>query len=495
MEAQALMKGKRILLVDDEEKILEITAPILERQGCVVTTAGSGDEAVTLAEEQLFNLIVTDMQMPGLSWEALLRRFLSIQPTTPVILLTAFGTVERGLDLLRKGAYDLVSKPYTEKDLLLRVARALEKEALSGEIRRLRLRVPDEEPELIVGDQEVMGKLLDQASTVAATEFPVLILGESGTGKEMVARHIHRRSTRAQGPFIAVNCAAVPTELFESEFFGHVRGSFTGAHADRKGLFEAAEGGSIFLDEIGEVALENQVKLLRVLQENEVRRVGDRTTRKVNVRLICATNRDLRAAVKQGQFREDLYYRINVFPVLIPPLRERPGDILPLAQYFIAKSRPELGRDVSSISRAAIDKLRAYSWPGNVRQLENALKQAMVRCSGERIEAADVVLDEEEAEVRLGPQGTPGLTPGALQAAGAAAWPAMEGMTLREARDSATKVYLERLLERVGGNISRAAELAAKHRSDFYELLSRYGIDISRYRQGGRDDPQGPGES
>lgn len=474
-----MMKGKRILLVDDEEKILEITSLILERQGCHVTTAKSGDEAVLLAQEQAFHTILTDMQMPGLNWEALLTRLLALQPTTPVLLLTAFGTVERGLDLLRKGAYDLISKPFVEKDFVLRVARALEKEELSGEIRRLRQRLPDAEPDLIVGDEEVMGRLLDQVATVAATEFPVLLMGESGTGKEMVARYIHRRSGRSDGQFVAVNCAAVPSELFESEFFGHVRGSFTGAHADRKGLFEAADKGSIFLDEIGEIALENQVKLLRVLQENEVRRVGDRTTRKVDARLICATNRDLKVAVRSGQFREDLYYRINVFPVTIPPLRERPGDVYPLAQHFLAKSRPELGREVTSISRPALEKLRAYSWPGNVRQLENAIKQAMVRAAGDRVEETDVILDDEEAIASIGAS----HAGDAHEGHGGNTWPTMEGMTLREARDTATKVYLERLLERVGGNVSRAAEMASKHRSDFYELLNRYGIDVARYRQ------------
>jgi two-component system response regulator GlrR len=464
MESATIIQGKRILLVDDEAKILEFTAPLLRRHGCEVTTAQSGDAAITLAEEQSFNCIVTDMQMPGLNWESLLQKLLALHPTTPVILLTAFSTIERGLDLIRKGAYDLISKPYNEKDFLLRIARALEKEALSGEIRMLRQRIPAGEQELIVGDQEVMGRLLDQVGTVAATDFPVLITGESGTGKEMVARYIHRRSGRAKGPFIAVNCAAVPSELFESEFFGHARGSFTGAHVDRKGLFEAAEKGSIFLDELAEVTPENQVKLLRVLQENEVKRVGEQTPRKVDARLICATNRDLRAAVRAGQFREDLYYRINVFPVIIPPLRERPGDILPLAQHFLARSRAELGRDVTSFTRAAIDKLRAYSWPGNVRQLENALKQAMVRASKDRIEAEDLVLDDDEAEVS---------TP--LSA---------DGLTLREARDRFTKKYLESLLERVGGNVSRAAEQAGKHRSDFYELLNRYRIDPSRFRKG-----------
>jgi two-component system response regulator GlrR len=464
MESAAIIKGKRVLLVDDEPKILELTAPLLRRHGCEVTTAQSGDAAIALAEEQSFHTIVTDMQMPGLNWESLLQKLLALQPTTPVILLTAFGTIERGLDLIRKGAYDLISKPYNEKDFLLRVARALEKEALSGEIRMLRQRIPAGEQEFIVGDEEVMGRLLDQVATVAATDFPVLITGESGTGKEMVARYIHQRSGRAKGPFIAVNCAAVPSELFESEFFGHARGAFTGAHVDRRGLFEAAEKGSIFLDELAEVAPENQVKLLRVLQENEVKRVGEQTPRKVDARLICATNRDLRAAVRSGQFREDLYYRVNVFPVVIPPLRERPGDILPLAQHFLALSRGELGRDVTSFTRAAIDRLRAYSWPGNVRQLENAIKQAMVRCSKDRIEAEDLVLDEEEAEVS---------TP--LNS---------DGLTLREARDRFTKKYLESLLEKVGGNVSRAAEQAGKHRSDFYELLNRYQIDPSRFRKG-----------
>ena len=462
---------KRILLVDDEVKILEITEDLLQRHGYHVTTAASGDAAVTLAEEQTFNTIITDMQMPGLSWEPLLQKLLALHPLTPVIILTAYGTVERGLELIRKGAYDLVAKPFNEKDFLLRVARAIEKEAMSVELRALRSRIPLGEPEMIVGDEEVMGRLLDQVATVAATDFPVLLTGESGTGKEMVARYIHRRSLRSQRPFVAVNCAAVPAELFESEFFGHVRGAFTGAHADRKGLFEAAEDGTIFLDEVAEIAVEKQVKLLRVLQEGEVKRVGDQTVRRVNARLICATNRDLRAAVRQGQFREDLYYRIAVFPVRIPPLRERPGDILPLAQHFIEKARSELGKNVTGLSRAAISRLLGHPWPGNVRQLDHALKQAMVRATGERIEAEDLVLDDEVAEPAPGAQ--------------------LEGVTLREARDAFTKQYMEKLLEKVGGNVSRAAELAGKHRSDFYELLNRYKIDPSKYRRGHEDPAPG----
>ena len=462
--------GKRILLVDDEAKIVEMTAVLLRRQGYRVTTAGSGDEAVAFAEEQAFHAIITDMQMPGLSWEPLLERLLAIQPHTPVILLTAYGTIERGLELIRNGAYGLVSKPFNEKDFLLRVAQAIEKEAMSVELRDLRSRLPASEPELIVGDQEVMGKLLDQVATVAATEFPVLLSGESGTGKEMVARYIHRKSARAHRPFIAVNCAAVPAELFESEFFGHVRGAFTGATADRRGLFEAADGGTIFLDEVAEIAGEKQVKLLRTLQENEVRRVGDQTVRHVDARLICATNRDLRTAVKQGQFREDLYYRINVFPVRIPPLRERPGDILPLAQYFIERARRDLRKDVIGLSRTAISKLQAYSWPGNVRQLDHSLVQAMVRASSERIEAEDLVLDDDDDDLETR------MTT------------STEGVTLREARDHFTKQYLEALLEKLGGNVSRAAEQAGKHRSDFYELLNRYKIDPSRFRKS-TDEP------
>ena len=353
-----MTEPKRILVVEDEVEILNYTADLLRKRGYDVATAASGDDAVSLVEsrkllpeDQKVNLVITDLRMPGLSGVRLISRLMELMPEVPIIVQTAYDEIDNRFHLLGKGAYDVISKSYFEKDLHFCVAKAVRYNATQVENRQLRRRL-EEEHELIVGDEEVTRPLLDKARTVAETDFPVLLMGESGTGKEVFARYIHRHQTSARltGPFVTVNCPSIPRDLFESEFFGHARGSFTGAHADRKGLFEAAQGGTIFLDEVSEVAVENQVKLLRVLQENEVKRVGEQVVRQVDVRLICATNRDLRAAVREGRFREDLYYRIKVFPIRIPPLRERPGDILPLARHFLEREsiglRPYLSREL-----------------------------------------------------------------------------------------------------------------------------------------------------
>ena len=463
-----MTQTKRILAVDDDLDILDYIADLLQKAGYAISKASSGEEAVLLAENEEFNLIISDMQMPGLSWGPLVERFLQVQPDTPVIALTAHGSFEEQIDLVNKGAYDVISKPGKEANILMHVARALKSNEDKIEIRELRLRL-EEHHELVVGDEEVMKPLLDKVKTIADTDFPVLLTGESGTGKELVARYIHRQSPRLKRPFVAVNCPAIPNELFESEFFGHVRGAFTGAHTDREGLFEAADGGTIFLDEVSEIALENQVKLLRVLQENEVKRVGEQTVRHVDARLICATNRDLRAAVRQARFREDLYYRIHVFPIRIPRLKERPGDVLPLAQHFLERARVELGKNPKkNLSKEAKEKLMAYPWPGNVRELKNILNQAILLSTGDEIGPDDLILDEG-VEVE-GPAPRRRKT-----------------VSLREARDRAVREYLEELLERVGGNISRAAEQSGKHRSEIYELLTRYNISLDKFRN--RPDP------
>ena len=477
-----MTEPKRILVVEDEVEILNYTADLLRKRGYDVATAASGDDAVSLVEsrkllpeDQKVNLVITDLRMPGLSGVPLISRLMELMPEVPIIVQTAYDEIDNRFHLLDKGAYDVISKSYFEKDLHFCVAKALRYNATQVENRQLRQRL-EEEHELIVGDEEVTRPLLDKARTVAETDFPVLLMGESGTGKEVFARYIHRHQTSARltGPFVTVNCPSIPRDLFESEFFGHARGSFTGAHADRKGLFEAAQGGTIFLDEVSEVAVENQVKLLRVLQENEVKRVGEQVVRQVDVRLICATNRDLRAAVREGRFREDLYYRIKVFPIRIPPLRERPGDILPLARHFLEHEsiglRPNLRRE---LSKEAMAKLLAYSWPGNVRELRNVLRQAILLTTGERIGAEDLILEdlilEEESNE---PRPSFGR----------------KIPHLREARERWTRNYLETLLQSVGGNISRAAEQSGKHRSELYEMLNRYKIDLARFR-GRYDDP------
>lgn len=489
-------QDKSLLVVDDEPDVLKDLEDLLQRQGYQVKTAGSGDEAIAKAKDERFDLIITDLEMPGqLSWEALLQSFEEVQPETPLIVLTAHGMIQRQHDWIDryKAVYDVVSKPYGTKNLLLRIYQALRETVKNLEVPGPQpLPSAQEEFEIIHSDP-LMEKLLERSEAIAKTDFPVLLTGESGSGKEVIARYIHQKSARANKPFVAVNCAAIPKELFESEFFGHVRGAFTSAHADSKGLFETAEGGTIFLDEVGEIAPENQVKLLRVLQEDEVKRVGEQVTRHVDTRLICATNRDLKTDVREGRFRSDLYYRIKVFPVPIPSLRERPGDILPLAEHFIESESRQLGPGAHKrLSRSAQTKLMTYSWPGNVRELKNAIRQAVLLSAGEHIEPVDLMLEEEWPAAPVAPvlqeSASGASSRGGPDAAGSSASPSTApkaeraGKSLRDARHDWMKDYLENLLQEVGGNISHAAEKSGKHRSELYQLVNRYKIDLSRFR-------------
>jgi two-component system, NtrC family, response regulator GlrR len=487
---------KRILVVDDEPDVLKDMEDLLQLQGYQVHTALSGDEAIEKARKEGFDLIITDLEMPGrLSWDALLQSFEDVQPDTPLIVLTAHGMIQRQHDWItrHKAVYDVVSKPYSPKNLLLRIYQALRETVKNLELLGPRPLSETEDLEIIHCDV-LTNKLLERSEVIAKTDLPVLLTGESGAGKEVIARYIHQKSARASMPFVAVNCAAIPKELFESEFFGHVRGAFTSAHADRKGLFETADGGTIFLDEVGEIAAENQGKLLRVLQEDEVKRVGEQVSRRIDTRLICATNRDLRADVREGRFRSDLYYRIKVFPVLIPPLRDRQGDILPLAEHFIESESRRLEPSVHKhLSRSAQQKLIAYSWPGNVRELKNAIRQAVLLSAGEWIEPDDLMLEEEwpaaqvqevahATAIRGGSAGAELDSRGAVVSLPAQPKPGKGSQPLRDAKRDWMKSYLESLLEEVGGNISRAAEKSGKHRSELYQLVNRYEIDLSRFR-------------
>ncbi|HET9481993.1 MAG TPA: sigma-54 dependent transcriptional regulator, partial [Candidatus Polarisedimenticolia bacterium] len=323
---------------------------------------------------------------------------------------------------------------------------------------------------------------------VAATDFPVVLMGESGTGKEVLARVTHRRSGRASAPFVPVNCGAIPRDLFESELFGHVKGAFTGASADRKGLFEEASSGTLFLDEVSEITPEHQVKLLRAIQEGEIKRVGDNLQRKVDVRILAATNRDLLAMVKAGQFREDLYYRVCVMPIVVPPLRDRQGDILPLAVHFLQRERAQTGKNVTGFSRSAMDKLLAYSWPGNIRELENKVKQSLILASGDLIEEDDILLDDRVAPPTIGRLLPTAVAHAQLAAetatAGASeAAPEPSGISLNDARKAFERRYLIGVLRKNRGNATMAAKEAGKHRSEFYYLLKKHGITPADFRE------------
>jgi two-component system NtrC family response regulator len=382
------MKRVKILVIDDDESLRRVLEYNLAQEGYAVLAAGTGEQGLDLLRKEGADLVVTDVRMPGMDGLQVLEGVRKVDPNIQVIILTAFGTIEMAVEAMRAGAFHYISKPFNRDELKLTIRKALQLKALERENVALRQELKERTGlDAIIADSPPMRAILEMVQRVAPTETTVLILGESGTGKELIARAIHASSPRAEGPFVPVNCAAIPENLLESELFGHVKGAFTGAIRDRVGKFEAAEGGTIFLDEIGEMRPELQVKILRCLEERVVERVGDNRPIRVDVRVLAATNKDLSKALQTGQFREDLYYRLNVVPLAIPPLRERREDIRPLAQHFLKRlgAPPRL-----TITPEAFRALENYDWPGNVRELENALERAMIFHRGDVITLADL---------------------------------------------------------------------------------------------------------
>ena len=381
----------KILIVDDEPGMRKSLAIQLRRAGYVVTEAPGGKEAAEQLGREVFDLVIADLKMEPISGLDLLRQVKQVSPEVEVIMMTAFGTVEAAVDAMRLGAFDFITKPFQPDEILLRVRNALEKRRLKEEVQLLRAEVKSAFGfEGIVGQSEGIRQILTILPRVAQTDSTVIITGESGTGKELIARAIHGASGRAQGPFVSVSCATFPEHLLENELFGHVKGAFTGALAARKGLFEEAHGGTFFLDEIGEAPLPIQTKLLRVLEERSIRRLGDNRPIAVDVRILAATNRDLATAVQDKAFREDLFYRLNVIRIHLPSLRERMEDVPLLARHFLALHGQRLQRDLDGFSAAALEILTAYPFPGNVRELSNAVEQAVALAAGPRIEPHDL---------------------------------------------------------------------------------------------------------
>ncbi len=383
-----------ILVVDDEPAQRQFLRAALRSHE--VVAVASGEEARQLLAQRSFDLVITDQRMPGMSGLDLLHWIKDQTPETPVILLTAYGTIDSAVEAVKLGAEDYLIKPVQSPDeLRLTVARTLDKKTLAVRDRLYRAAEEAEFPPDIVAESSAMRTVLRLADQVAPQPTSVLLTGESGTGKEVIARHVHRRSPRAEEAFVAVNCAALAETLLESELFGHEKGAFTGATQAKQGRFELASGGTLFLDEIGEMGFSLQSKLLRALQEQTFERVGGTRTISVDVRVIAATNRDLARALEEKSFREDLYYRLNVFPIHLPPLRDRREDILPLARHFIAKLAPRMGKPVEGLSREAEHCLLTYPWPGNIRELQNAIERAMIVSSGTRIETGDLPIPSE----------------------------------------------------------------------------------------------------
>src|SRR3990167_8319690 len=379
------MKPK-ILVVDDDASIREFLEIMLKRENFEVKTADNGQKAQKIMEKEQFDVVITDLQMPKMSGLELLKEIKTINPATTVLVITAFGSTESAVDAMKLGAFDYISKPFKIDEIKNRLKNALKNKNLSVENRIMRKELEKKYSfENIIGASEAMEKLFEMIERVSETKSNVLISGESGTGKELVAKAIHFNGPLKDKPFITVNCGAIPENLLESEMFGHKKGSFTGAIADKEGIFKVADGGTIFLDEIGELPLLLQVKLLRVIQEGTFRPVGSTDDVKVNVRLISATNKDLGKEVKEKRFREDLYYRMNVIHIYTPSLAERKSDIQILAEFFLDKYNQELGRQVQKISKEAMDILMKYSWPGNVRELENVIERAVALERGNAI--------------------------------------------------------------------------------------------------------------
>jgi two-component system nitrogen regulation response regulator NtrX len=450
-----------ILIVDDEPGVRSSLSGVLRDEGYSVEAVSTGEACLDRVVRAPVDLIILDVWMPGMDGLATLARLRERSVDAQVVLISGHGSIESAVKAIKLGAFDFVEKPLSLEKTLLVVRNALRQRRLEDENRALRARV--DRTRTMVGESPAMRQLRDQVAMAAPTNGRVLIYGENGTGKELVARTVHSLSRRRNGPFVEVNCAAIPEELIESELFGHVRGAFTGAVADRRGKFELADGGTIFLDEIADMSLKTQAKVLRVLQEQTMEQVGGSTRIKVDARVLAATNKDLQAEIRAGTFREDLFFRLNVIPVYVPPLRDRHEDIPLLADHFMAEFAREYGRRPKRFDGGALATLQRYSWPGNVRELRNVIERLVIMVPGDSIGAGDVAF--------LGHGGQPPapgdpIEPGRL--------------TLHEARERFERDLILRTLAEQQGNMSRTAEVLGVERSNLYRKMRGFGIPPSR---------------
>jgi DNA-binding NtrC family response regulator len=441
----------RLLVVDDDAVARDLLCEVLTREGYRVRPAADGAEALAICANEIIDLALLDLRMPGLDGITLLGRLAALRPDVPVVILTAFATMDTAIAAIRAGAYDYLSKPFRMEEIQLVVRRALEARRLAQENRHYRQELKDRyRVDNLVGQSPAMIAVYKTIARVASLDATVLVCGETGTGKELVARAIHYAGPRAHRPFVVVDCSTVPDALFESELFGHVRGAFTGAIAARRGLLEAADGGTVLIDEIGELSTPLQAKLLRVLQERAVRRLGGNESVPIDVRVIAATHRDLRARVASGAFREDLYYRLNVVTIGLPALRERLDDLPLLARHFLDKHARAAGKPITGFARETLQALSSHRWPGNVRELEHAIERAVALTS-----TAVLLPDDLPEDVRNG--------------AGRVLPAPSHAMTLDEMKDW----YVEAVLRQVHGNKVRAAEILGIDRRTLYRMLER----------------------
>ena len=450
---------EHILIVDDEGGIRSTLGEILQDEGYRATTAATVQEARGALGDAFFDLAILDIWLPDGDGLDLLQELKREHAETPVLMISGHANIDTAVRALHLGAYDFLEKPLSLSRVLVTVQNALERSRLSRELRHLSERL--DHGETLIGSSDGMQRLKDDLKTAAASDTRILITGENGTGKELVARQIHRLSNRRDGPFVEVNCAAIPEELIESELFGHIRGSFTGASADRRGRFEEANGGTIFLDEIADMSLKTQAKVLRALEEQRFQRVGSADLIEVDVRVLAATNKDLQAEIREERFREDLYFRLAVIPMTVPALRERPADIALLAAHFIEQFARELGRRPKTFDDGAIDALQRYPWPGNVRELRNLMERLMIMVHGDVIGTDDL---------------PPGVTN--VRPAQPATVLAVNGDfgTLKEAREAFEADYIRGKLDECEGNVSRTAKALGIERSHLYRKLKSLGV-------------------
>jgi two-component system, NtrC family, nitrogen regulation response regulator NtrX len=447
-----------VLIVDDEAGVRSALSGVLRDEGYGVEAVDSGEAALDRVLRTNFDVIILDIWLPGLDGLATLERLQELRVESPVIMISGHGNIESAVRAIKMGAFDFVEKPLSLEKTVLVVGNAVRQRRLEMENRELRATM--DRKHTIVGESYVLRQLLEQVAMAAPTNGRVLIYGENGTGKELIARTIHMRSRRAKGPFIEVNCAAIPEELIESELFGHMKGAFTGAVSDRRGKFEMADGGTLFLDEIGDMSVKTQAKVLRALQEQIVEPVGGTSSVKVDVRVIAATNKDLPTEIRAGRFREDLYFRLNVIPIFVPPLRDRDADVPLLAEHFMIEFAREYGRRPKQLDACAAAGLRSYRWPGNVRELRNVIERLMIMVPGETIALSDLAF----------------LDGGAMATADQPA----PALPLHEARERFERDYILRALAAQHGNISRTADALGVERSNLYRKMKAFGIAPAR---------------
>ena len=467
------MSPASLLIVDDESDMLQLLKRTLEPDlNCRVEVASSGKAALEMIAEERFDLVLADIKMPGMDGLALLNRIKQHDPDLTVVMMTAHGSIDTAVEAIKMGAYDFITKPFDHDSLLVRLEKALERAALIRE--NLRLKRACESAHVfhdIVGQSPAMQRVFETIRMVANTDLTVLITGESGTGKDLTARAVHALSPRAEGPFVPVNCPTVPEPILESELFGYRKGAFTHATGNKRGLFQEAHRGSIFLDEIGDVSPAIQTKLLRVLQEKEIKPLGDTATIKVDVRIIASTNQNLREKIKKGEFREDFFFRLNVLPVHLPPLRERPEDLSLLVTHLLNKHGEKLNRPGKRVSAELLRLFMDYPWPGNIRELENVIVQGIMFSKSEEILPEEIDFRQKQ-KAAVPPAGAPSIS---------------GDLPYKDAKESLLTAfnhdYIGNLLKETGGNVTQAARACGLERQALQQIMRRYRIRAERFRE------------